>query len=362
MLSLDKLCDFAHTHHWSVHRIFAQDNRVFLVEFVSTNTTDHILVSIPSKYTFPLDSVYPTYSMFTVPLENDKVVDDVEDYSSISEALIQESYRDVSVHGHLPEKHAQKMSDHLNESYKHIIISKDVDARAKVLYKDMHRQLQRLKYCIEGLPYSIALMDSPHMALLGSKKSIIMFKVDGLKQVPLRELFICVDLEIFYDKIALIEEECAEILKGVHTVLNNNQKIHTKNVKHIMDKRTTILTQSEHLQQRKDEYTQYIQKYSDLLRDLNTFHSEKSKLLHEEQVADISTAHGDLKRIHKIQRLEKDLKKMEKTREKINTTLRELKDKNTNLTLTIDSILFDNIVMIDKIFKNFNRLDELEQQ
>ena len=50
------------------------------------------------------------------------------------------------------------------------------------------------------------------------------------------------------------------------------------------------------------------------------------------------------------------------TRQDLVKTIQDVKIKNENLTLSIDTILFDNIVMLDKIFKNFEELNKLEAE
>jgi hypothetical protein len=53
---------------------------------------------------------------------------------------------------------------------------------------------------------------------------------------------------------------------------------------------------------------------------------------------------------------------MSRTKGDLIKTIQDVKYKNENLTLKIDSILFDNIVMLDKIFKNFQELNKLESE
>jgi len=68
----------------------------------------------------------------------------------------------------------------------------------------------------------------------------------------------------------------------------------------------------------------------------------------------------DLMKIINDKKLEKELRKMEKLRISLRETLDKLRDQNDNLILEIDNILFDNIMMLDKIFQNFNKLNQLK--
>ena len=52
---------------------------------------------------------------------------------------------------------------------------------------------------------------------------------------------------------------------------------------------------------------------------------------------------------------------MNKTKQTIIATIEELKDKLNDMSLCIDTVLFDNIIMLDKIFNNFNTLTKINE-
>ncbi len=363
-LSIDKLRHFATNNGFQVQRIFTKHNEVFVVELMSTNTIDYVLLFIPDKYKFQLPPDIQTFALSEVSM-NDTKTDDVEDYVHVSESFIDKTYSDNSSVFTIPtHKRTLSMSEHLDGSYKKNVIIQDINGNDGVVVKNLHRQLRRLKYCIKGMPHKLALLKSPFIGVLSPQDEIHVFTCDALKRSSDQKLFIVIDFQIFYDRIHTVEQECSQIFKGIYNVLNGNQEMHSKNIKHILDRKDNILAQSEFLQTSKHQYAEYMNQYLTLLEELLLLEKSKEhnltqvRILAQESV----NLHHDMKRSHQKKKLENELQQMNKTKGDLVKVIQDVKCKNENLILKIDSILFDNIVMLDKIFKNFEELNKLEAE
>ena len=67
----------------------------------------------------------------------------------------------------------------------------------------------------------------------------------------------------------------------------------------------------------------------------------------------------DMKKENKIQKLQQSLVSTSRQKETTFNNLLKVKEKKDNITLKLDEIMFDNIVMLDKIKKNIEILKKL---
>lgn len=364
-LSIDKMNYFATNNGYEIHKIFVKDSQCFLIEMMSIHTIEYILVYIPDKYKFNLPPDTPVYPVRELSMNQTKN-DDIRDYTHISESLIESSYSDMKTILDLPSnRHKISMSQHLDESYKKGVIVDDIKGNDNIITQDIGRQLRRLKYCIRGMSHKLAIMNAPYFGVLNNQDEISLYECDILKRgTGHQKMYIVIDFKMFYDKINNLEQECTQIFKGIYAVLNNNQNQHTRNIKTIMDRRDTIFDQSDYLQNCQREFSKYTEQYLELLEELYSYEKSKEHELNEvkRNISESSHIHHDMKRTHQKQKLEKELRSMAVTRRELIKTIQTVKVKNENLTISIDNILFDNIVMLDKIFRNFAELDKLKAE
>lgn len=337
------------------------NGRCQFIELLTQNTVHPILINIPDEYNFMLQTSSHVYNLTKVPYKETQG-DDVEDYVFISESKVQESYHDMSSHNYLPERHKLPMSEHLNNTYKHHIVLDEMDSKESIIVKELFRQLKRLRYSVHGIQHKIALFDNPFMGILDKHDGIHIYKIENIPRAKAaKKMVIVVNFRIFYDKVAIIEEETSQIVTSIYSILNNNQKTHTRNIDTIMKNRENIILQSNKLLDKKQEYINLLDQHSQLLSELEAYEKNTQHELQQLQIGNADNMHSDMKKTYKKNRLEKKLKGMKKTKTKIIDTMQEIRSKNEHLTLTLDTILFDNIVMLDKIFKNFRTLEKLQK-
>ena len=129
-----------------------------------------------------------------------------------------------------------------------------------------------------------------------------------------------------------------------------------------MNTKQNIIDQHDSIQNIKNSYKACIQKYTDLLAELNKREEALTKQLRILATADTSSMHQELKKTHKKQKLNKQYEKLMETRLDCISTIEEIKTKYDHLMLSTDTILFNNIVMLDKICKNFKELSHIEKR
>jgi hypothetical protein len=358
-LSIDKLEYFAKLNGYGILRYFEKSNRLFACEVLSTQTGDASIVFIPKEYNFQTNSDEKQHTIKIVNVA-DNMEDNIEDFVQITNSDIRQSYSDLEIDSHLPSLHKASMSEHLDNIYKHTIILDDLKEKDSILIKDMYRQLRRLKYCLHGIQHKLAIMNAPYLGIINQDNEIEIYYIDKLKRETIRKLYVVVKLDLWFDKVNVIDDEINQIFTGIYSLLNTNQLQHTKNIQKMIKRNSHIATDSQKLSKYKMQCQAHIDKFNGLLTKANEIISGIQKEIDFEQnEINENDLNADMRRSHKINKLQTKIRKVYNKKE---TTLKHVVDLKSNyedVSLSVDSILFDNIIMLDKIFSNFKTLETL---
>jgi hypothetical protein len=357
VLSIDKLSSFLLSHKFVSQRWFHTDNGYFL-EILSTTTATPLLVFVPSSFNMDVVECIHLVKQDTPNVHKDNV----EDFTKISEPFIEQSYNNVMGNVQLPTHHKQPLSTHLDSLYDHSILIEDIQSSNEILKKTITRQLNRLKYCIKGMPHRLAYIHSNIFTLLTKNNDIHMFN----SSVPLlpkdvAKMYVVVDIQIMYDKIELINDEADQILFGIYKILNHTQTTHVQNIEILLQRFDKIHASSPKLLSYKEKYVGYINEFIVMLGKWTDKYNKVEMDVELMKQAPVGNLHQDMKRTHQLEKLEKNLENCKKNRLELIKTIQDTRTKNEILALEIDNILFNNIVMIDQTIKNFEKLEKLEQ-
>lgn len=354
-LSIEKLHYFLDVNHYTPQKYFMYKNKCRFIEVLSLKYATSFLLVV-SSFNFhipPGDNVFEMAKLPTLHLS-----DDVSDYIHISEHTIEKSYNTVDANVDMPESHHRPMSDHLSDLYKHEVIVEDVKQAESIVLKNMARQLNRLKYCVHGLQHRVGILHSSFLGVREDEK-LVLYQILNTTPRKTPVLYVVVDFSIFYDKVKVVAHEINQLYQGIYSILNHNQDKHTRNLQHIIENKHNVLKNAGKLQTTKKKYVEYIKQYNEVLQKLYRYEETLLEELDRYKVPQDNDVRQDMKRVQQKQAIEKKLNKVRQTKKTLIDTLSELHEKNQNLTLTIDNVLFNNIVMMDKMFKNFELLDQL---
>lgn len=355
-LSLEKLQYFLDVNHYTPQKYFMYKGRCRFIEVLSYKYGTTFLLVV-SSFHFQIPSSENVFDMTKLPTIH--VTDDVSDYVHVSEHQIEKTYNAVEPDTHLPHQTTRVMSEHLTDYYKHEVIVDDMKQSESVIMKNIHRQLNRLKYCVHGLNHSVAILHSTFLGTLSQDK-VVLYKIMDSTPKKMPVLYVVADFATFYDKIKTVGNEIQQLYTGIYKVLNHNQSKHTRNMQRIIENRENVLDSAGYVGDTKKRYSEYIDKYTHLLHQLYDHEQRLHEELDQFKVRQEDDLRVDMKRVHHKQAIEKKLTKSKTTKRDLLNTLKELHEKNQHLTLVTDNILFNNIVMLDKIFKNFETLDKLK--
>jgi hypothetical protein len=360
-LSFQKIESFILGNQFQIERVFTlrKDTRkdVVLIELTSLRNMNKVLVSVPSDCHFSGSITAPVFELSEI-MASLSPNDDLQDFASITNTKMKENY-DMSLHVPIPRDHTISMSRHLNDVYKKDIILKDIKEQDAIFIKDTYRQLDRLRYSIQGFSYKLGLLYSNYIGIINPDDTISIYKVDKIPEDKAKSLYLTVSLPIFYDKIELLQGDSQQIFSGIYQILNNNQHTHSVNIQRILEQRENIILHSDRIYKKKQELLELSDKFVRLLQDLSVAEQHTLQELDKLPEFETTNIHMEMKRANQRRVLQKKLEKIRKTQRQTMETLRDVKHKNEYITLSIDSILFDNIIMLDKIMSNFKELQHI---
>lgn len=349
MLTLEKLQQFLQHNGFSPIRYYtAEQNRCMFVEIMSIRTVEFILLQIPPNYGLNVQPGNNVFPLIQAPQSH------TDDLVQTTESFVQQTY---TVEDHL----SLSMSDDLNESYRRNMVIEDLKGKDKTQTAHLSRQLQRLRYCIQGMPHKLAILHFPFVGVLQEDDAVTVYISETLpRKNTTPRLMLLLQFKLFYDKIEVIDHECAQIISGIHSVLSNHHMTHTRNMQQILERKHRISDQSQFLQTCAHRYQDYIVKYKELLDNLNTYELNKVSELRQLRETQADTMHRQMRQTRQQKLVERELSKMQTVKKELIDTLSEVKMKNDHLLLEMDSILFDNIVMMDRILRNLETLSAME--
>src|SRR5690606_14312184 len=148
---------------------------------------------------------------------------------------------------------SQNFVSQIDEIYKKNIITNKQNTD-DIITNEIYRQLKRLKYCVKGMSYSLAISHKNFVGILDNQDNIHVYSSVYLSKQQDMRLYVISDLKTFYNRIETVEEECDSILYSVYDILNRNQTLNANHLKSVLEKRDTIINTSNELQTKKDNY------------------------------------------------------------------------------------------------------------
>jgi len=350
-LSMQKLCYFLKLHHFTIQKIFTYESLCYLVEVLTPIHVNSIMIYIPPEFHFEpmsLSNVYPLSAPIPVP----------STFSSPQN--ISEYYHEIDIHTHIPKVHKSGVDKHLEDMYKkNVHMTTTTENDTKVL-QNMSKQLDRLKYSISGMPYRWVILYKKYIGMNTFNDTIDIRSVDHYTSQKHRSLSVMIDLRVFHDKIDSVVSEVNQLVGGLYKVLNGNQSTHLMNIRRLLDSRDSCISTLERLTNVKQQYIDYINKFSTLLEEINVSEANVELELDIVNRTPSTTIHSDIKKNHQKSKLEASHMRLTKTKDKITAALQDMRIKNNDTTLLVDNLLFENIIMLDELFQNMTRLARIE--
>lgn len=362
MLSLNKLEKVLSANGYIIRTFFIAQEYCVYIEIVSINTADVCIVSIPKDFKFRVEHASNTYKISYINIEDSNTI---EDYAgNLNEGDIENKYDEIDIQIQ-SDVMDNDIEEQLQESYKRYISLQDLSVEDKTLVKDMFRQLKRLKYCVQNIPYKLVIIHNSYMCILNPNDNIHCFRIKHYSESTLRRVLVMVDLELFYKNIKTTCNNISAIRQGIFKVLDKNHITQSQYLEKLLQEKNNIALYSIGAKTNKVKYDNYTSKLTHLLQ--NTTDNERvilEQLYHNQRSNEPNNAsyegiHGDISDINRKAQLDTRLRRIRKVKQDIIQKLMDITDRHEHMYLMFDKILYDNIVMMDKLMKNFQEAHKL---
>jgi hypothetical protein len=367
-LSIDRLNQLLEKKGFTCRHYYVIGGNCKFIEILSINTIDSYLLHIPEKYSFePRTSDQHLVSKLkTIQIENSSEVE--EKYAGgVENSQLTSSYDEIELKSQYPHQMKEfediDMEANLTSQYKRPIILKDVAVEDNAIIQCIFRQLTRLRYCVQFLKYKFSIVFRDYLVTLNSKSKIECYKIKhNYNASEERHLYITIDLEVFYENSKILLDDLDELQNGVRAILDKNQQVQTKHLEVMLTKQQELIKILEQFTQQKQKIRFELQRFKELftiVENAITSHVERIN----EITAIIPQTSGSkqdelIKNKHSIYI---KLTQLYNKKEEIAKSIIFYRKNEHHISLNIDRILFDNNIMLDKIFKNLHQLHRLNQ-
>ena len=240
---------------------------------------------------------------------------------------------------------------------------KDLSGKDTGQLREVFRQLKRLGLCVQTLKYKLCITFKNYLTCIRRDDSFEGFVIDGPQSNSERKLRISIDLESLYSKRTSISMDVKTVREGIYRVLNKNQIRHTNNLQKILDHKMDFVNSSARSSLKKEKYTNYLSRLDKMLQVLSvaeTKEKQKIELAHQSYGSNtgVKGLQMDIEKSHVLSKHSEKITHINMVRQDVIRHTLQVKGELEDLSLRIDKICFDNIVMIDAITRNFIGMSE----
>jgi len=315
---------------------------------------------IPSKYQFKLSGT-TAYKMTTISM-SDNVEDITEKYTGVGSVDDMESmYNEIDIHNDYTDKDIDTIESKLEDSYKTSITLMDLEKGDNYDVKSIYRQLKRLKFSVHNLRYKLCIQYKKYMCVIHRDDDIDTYYISNFPvgKIPEKNILVVFDLNVFYDNIDTIVGDLSQVTRGINKILDKNQLRHIKDIDMLNSKGVQITSNIARIARIRANISKRIVEYQTLLENI----IENEKITYK-QLYRVETSSGgigsDMNSVQAKNKLYKDIEKIHGIKEELMSNISRLQIKESDIVLKIDNILFDNTMMLNRIFKNINELNNIE--
>lgn len=336
-LSLKKLEELIRVSGYTPTSYYVMDGICFYIELLSVNTGEVFQMYIPSDYNFV---VSPSSNVFEIEyIDLEEGLNKSDEYGN--EKNKAREYDKYAIN-FSPEQN--QMEDFLEKKYKYSINIKEMKHSDEDILKAIRRQVKRLQYCVQDLDYKLSIHYKNYICTIRRDNTIDCLRVKNFSGDRKLRLFVVPDLEVFYKNKEKMPQEISNVRQGVYRILDKNQSVHKHVSSKLLNNKDDILSVPDQAYSKKMHYLNLLGELEEILDLANgAEHSIKENMANEQDSKKIAE-HDD--KLNKIILLKND----------IIQTIIHVKEKNDNISLSFDKVMFDNSVMLDSMINNFQQL------
>lgn len=360
-LSINKLEKLLSTKGMIIKSVYSVGGMCVYLDIMHISTGETLFLYIPSKYEINAehDNVHKLH--YLEVNEDGSIPSDYAEQPEEEE--IADKYEEIDV-DNTDIKKQKDIEEYLTNNYDCPVSLENSSKEDINEIKEIFRQLRRLKFCVKNINYKLCIVYKYYFCCIKRDGSYECYSVENLNMNNKRRIIVTTDLEAMYEQLGTIEKDIISIRKGIYKVLDKNQNKHVNNLQKIMEYKTNFNSLSDRVIIQKKKYKEYLNKLEKMLSKLST--AEKMIILeingiHEKYRGEygVKTLHNDIEKNNLLHKKERELTNINETKQEIISNINKIKLNLESLSLKIDQICFDNIVMMDTIIKNFEYLSKI---
>lgn len=345
-LSLSKLCRMIKKKKYAPIRYYSVDGNCVFIHMISLTTGVSAMLYIPSRFEIPIGN-----DENVTELEYYDMEENPESYENDAVKSPEEQYPEITVR---PSENVSA-KEHLTDKYKRSITIQSGAKKNLPELKGIVRQLERLQLCVNGLPYHLVIVQDGYLGFIreGETDTYSFKNFSGL--CP-RSLSVATTLPEFHEKGLEINDEISQVSKGIRKILDKNLAGHATFLEDLVQRQGNLMAFTALIQKKKQEYYNLIGSYERLLENVIR---EEDRISTGFRQAELIIGDGIDKQLERSQlksKIDTRLNDCASLKKSILDQLSHLNHGLEGITLSSDKILYDNSVMMDKIFKNFDKL------
>jgi hypothetical protein len=354
-LSIEKLINMCENSGLIPVKFFTYKGDLVFLQTLSLKKGYSFIINIPRKYHFDIsknnfNNVYKLKKLKIKPEEilhkhfSPNQLDSNEIYSEIQ--LIKDFNPDIE---------DKDLEEKLLETYRKQIFLSNIKKDEFATIKEIFKQIDRLKYCVQGIDYKVCIIYKNYLVNLSGNGEIDFFLIKDYDKGLYRKLLVSLDFNLLFDNIDRIEEHLTQVVNGFDSILLRSQQSHYNKFLLFMDTTKTIKQKIDEIYSTREKVRGLIKKYEYIIENCNykqSYFYEKLKIL---QPSDNMSS--DLNYFKQKNELETNINKLDNIKSIASEKLVALRDKDSDNILQVDNILFDNIVMFNSILNNLKKLD-----
>jgi hypothetical protein len=354
-LSIEKLISICENHGLLPAKYFTYKGDLIFLQTLSLKKGFSFIINIPRKYHFDIsdknfNNVYKLKKMKVKPEDikskhfSPNKLDSDQLYSEIQ--LIKEFDPNIN---------EKELEERLLESYRKQIFLSSFEKDEFMTIKEIFKQIDRLKYCVQGIDYKVSIIFKNYLVNLSGNGDIDFYLIKDYDKGLYRKLLISLDLNLLFDNIERIEEHLTQVINGFDSILRRSQESHYNKFTIFLQTANNIKQQIDEIYSVRETIRNLIKKYEFIIENstykLNYFY-EKLKILRPSD-----SMSNDIDFFKKKNDIEMNINKLDNIKNNAIEKLVALRDKDSDNCLQVDNILFDNIVMFNSIINNLKKLD-----
>lgn len=361
-MSMSKIEEVLASKGFVIRKYFTLDDYCIYLEVFSVKDASRFMLYVTGRYELKVppgirENVYPLKYM-----EIDNI--DTAQYAEEPEkADMEEFYNHFNINFENKVDSETDLERKLKEDYNYEVTLKDLKRDDLKNLKDTFRQLKRFMLCVKNIKYKISMFYRNYLCSITKDDELDAFLIMNFPKVEEHSLYIYIDLKTLFEKMNSFATDIVSVKEGIHRLLDNNQMKHTKVLNDLISQRVTILSLSESIAQKKTEILGTLTELQKVLHQLNQSENETCSKLADANAKysdfNLQGLHNDIERTHLTSKLQNDLKKITGLKKDVLEKIFSMKTKYENMSLKLDSSLFDNSIMIHSISKNFETLSGL---